>query len=218
MAETIVSQCTHYKTAIQRMMALGCDITKLDFTPPAWPAGVTWTDGDFTGGNGTNRAGNGSCALFDIRGGALNWRKLPSEPLATTSAGYTTHYAAHASNMNAISGYPYFSGFRCLTGVGTCPSSNSVASTTTNATLFLHFININSNTCGQINSILKLPAPSDGNLVIIGVYSGNNIKSVGDTVVSGNIMYSASKSTEGCAVDVYSDNNAYLYTCALSIR
>jgi len=66
-----------------------CDITALDYTPNGggWPANTTWHTGDWTGGNGTNQAGNGQCALFDPRGGGMQFKPLPGAALTSPRLG-----------------------------------------------------------------------------------------------------------------------------------
>ena len=81
MAETIITSCDDYQRAVQIVtMQNGCDPTALDWTPNGggYPTGVTtWNGGDWTYGNGTNRAGNGQCAVFDPRGGGMIYKNFP---------------------------------------------------------------------------------------------------------------------------------------------
>jgi hypothetical protein len=122
MAETVITSCDDYTRALQYMvMHNGCDETKLDWTPNGrgWPIGSTWNNADYTGGNGTNQAGNGQCAMFDPRGGNMQFKPLPAAALATPKTGaYTSGPGTQQDggvNEDAFAGYPVFRGDTCIT-------------------------------------------------------------------------------------------------------
>ena len=124
MAETLITLCDDYQRAVQWMvMNNGCEVTALDFTPPSVPAGSTWTQGDWTLGNGTNRAGNGQCALFDPRGGLMIFGRLPNAALATPTTGAYSNMNGNGGagpQVDIWAGYPIFDTSYCINGTGTC--------------------------------------------------------------------------------------------------
>ena len=225
MAGVIVNQCGAYQDAVNVMLGNGCDETMIDWTPPGFPAGITtWNQGDLTGGNGTNRAGNGQCALFDPRGGGMIFKPVPSAALAsTTTGGYTTSYSSNAAQADALAGYPVLDSFNCVNGYGVCSS----ADTNNNSPIVMSINYLNQNTCQQINNIAAKSTPV--NYQVFPVYypfsffAGGTVRpngSVegydllghgGDPTVSG-VM-------QGCGVDAYSNSsNVYDYVCIVMVR
>lgn len=150
LATALIDQCSAYKAAMDRLlMGHNCDPTRLDITPPTFPTGTTWTNGDFTSSNGTNRAGNGNCALYDPRGGTMTFTQVPSATLATPSTGlWGGGYGD--PQMDYWAGYPMLSGTHCITGVGTCNAGSS-----RRANMTLHIFPIRQDVCDEVNSILK---------------------------------------------------------------
>ncbi len=168
MAEVVINSCHAYQDALQIMLHNECEETKLDFTPMGWPDGSTaaFQNGDFTGGNGTNRAGNGRCAFFHPQGGGMFFKPLPAAALVTNPTGaYTASTASYsgeiATNIDAFAGYPDFQGDTCQYHGGSCQGAQN------NSALYLKYYYLNYSTCQQINSILKLNFdPNSTNLTL----------------------------------------------------
>jgi len=181
MAETLITSCDDYSRALQMVtMNNGCDPTAIDWTPDGgYPTGSTalWQHGDYTGGNGTNRAGNGQCALFDPRGGGMIFKPYPSTALASPKTGaYTAENGGWAGNdggvnEDAYGGYPLIFGEYCLPGLGTCP----LITTGANGTISMYVQYINYATCQQINKALNISWDPNSTTVNPGGDSGANV-------------------------------------------
>ena len=153
MAQVIVAMCDDFQRAQQKMvMENGCDETKLDFSPPGYPPGATWVQGNFTGTTGTSRSGNGQCAFFDVRGGGVLFKQIPSAALDTTLTGAFLSANDGGVNEDAYAGYPLFLTAYCINNLGVCSSS---AASTSNASILMIINYVNYSTCKEINNILQ---------------------------------------------------------------
>ena len=234
MAEVVIQSCHAYNDALQIMLHNGCDETKLDYTPNGglWPTGTTaWQHGDFTGGNGTNQAGNGQCAFHDPRGGGMIYKPLPPAALMSTPTGaYTTNFGASAATMDAYAGFPLFLGNRCITTFGLCSQTASATGATFNAALILEYPYLNYAVCKQINTLLGINIDPNATENEFGpetqsIFANYNLESIGTSMRALKIFFyggagTASQYTEGCAYDAYANTatSSYLYSCALMIR
>ncbi len=230
MAQNIVTLCDDYQRAQQRMkMENGCDENHLDWTPPAFPDGATWTNGDYTGGNGTNRAGNGQCAFFDPRGGNLIFKQVPTAALMTTLTGtYATGYTNDGgANEDVFAGYPFFIDTECVNGLGTCPLGTSSA----NAAILMIIYYLNYATCKQINNILGINVDPNSTFTaftryVYGPWGGSVLRNAGDhfNYVAGGGLSGHPGLSAGCASDFnvttggYISNLSYAYFCTVMIR
>jgi hypothetical protein len=155
MAQVIISTCEDYQRAQQRVtMENGCDPTALDFTPNlGLPAGTTLNGAglDQTGGNGTNLAGNGLCALFSPNGGKLLWKQVPAASLVSN---ISTAFGSNSDNA-AFAGYPVVYGLYCIQGQGQCYPA--VGSTNGNGALLFFLEGLTQNVCQQINNLTNAP-------------------------------------------------------------
>ncbi len=217
MAQTIVTQCRDYQTAIEVMQARNnCDIAKIDFTPNGggYPVGSTWNTADYTGGNGTNQAGNGQCAMFDPRGGGMQFKPVSKSALFTTTSGA---YGGQDANVSAFAGYPIFFMAYCITGFGTCGTAYDLPALTYKIPY------LNKAVCTQINTVLQnnMTVTSNHELVMDN-YSGtlfNNYNFYLNHACcsSGFFPYTAMP-MEGCNTDYYGGNTVYAYMCPVLIR
>ena len=223
MAESIITLCEDYQRAQQKMvMENGCDESKLDYTPnTGYPAGATWVSGDYTGGNGTNRSGNGQCAFYDVRGGGLLFKQVPKAAMATTVTGaYTVSDAT--GNVDAYAGYPYMMTTNCIAAQGTCPLG---AWTGANAAIVMFITYLNYDTCKQINNILQQNWDPKSTFISVAssyFYSAFNncpLRSAGNYVAGGGPNAHAGVS-EACAYDYNSNsqNSAFVFMCPVMIR
>lgn len=177
LAQRIITDCESYQRAVQFMVMNNfCDYKAIDFTPngSAWPTGTSpWNTGDFTRGNGTNQAGNGQCALFDPRGGGMQFASLPNTALtATTSGQYSNDLGANDTAMSAFAGYPIFYAMYCANNIGTC----TAAAGHPNATLYYQINYINYDVCTQINTILNISkTPNQNEIQANPSSSGRNL-------------------------------------------
>ena len=233
MAEVIINSGHAYVDALNLMFGNGCDVTLLDYTPDggAWPAGATYTGpSDFTGGNGTGHTGNGTCALFDTRGGGMMFKQLPAIALATPATGAYTSASDGGVNEDAYAGYPILAVQRCFAGQGTCSLTNG---NNNNSALYLVYNYVSYSVCKEINILTGSNFDPNlyydhmlqlNNTVLNGInlttngYTGTNTQVfgvIGNTGLSTTLQY-----LEGCSYDVYSNssNSAYIYTIALMIR
>ena len=225
MAESIVTSCDDYTRAVQYMvMNNGCDITALDYTPNGggWPTGTTWHTGDWTGGNGTNQAGNGQCALFDPRGGGMQFKPLPTAALASTRTGAYSTYDS-SGNMDGFAGYPWPLGGYCFLGLGVCSTANSYAN---NGALALVYNYLNYQTCKQINAITMKGIDPNSSLTWPNAYGSDifagyeGVRSIGEYVQGRGVLVGAIWYTEGCGYDEWSNNgnSSYAFICPLYVR
>lgn len=235
LAEVVISQCKSYKDALLRMMALGCDINRIDWRPnTSWPSGSTWNSGDFTGGNGTNKDGNGTCALHHVNGGGMNYQRLPSTALmsdAEISAAYSAAsingwIAGESINSIAFAGYPYFHSTTCWGGLGTCTQSIVPNG---NAHPILMFWGMNKGTCDAVNLALKNTFTADSTTFTLGsahvysFYAGGSLRGLSSYVVNSSFggMPFTSPSA-GCAKDWNSQTSgsylSYKFACVLYPR
>ena len=227
MAQTVINSCGAFQDAFNLLLSHGCDPSAIDWRPNggSYPAGVTWTGGDFTGGNGTNQAGNGQCALYDPRGGGMIFKPLPTAALASPTTGaYTGVWGSPTStNIDLLAGYPDIQGDYCISNFGTCPNAS-----TRQAALVLKYYYLSYSTCTQINSLLKNPlnvlaASGGGDQLALGDYSQSmwanyNLQSTPASVGGGGFSQTVS---EGCAQDYYSRFGSYVtfvFMCPLMIR
>lgn len=216
MAELILNNCRDFQNALQVMQAQSsCDITKMDFTPKGgWPAGTTWNTADYTGGNGTNQSGNGQCAVFDPRGGGIQFKPLPKAALvADTTVGYTTAPGATKVNMDAFAGYPLLDG------------SDSIVGGSSLGSLVLGYTYLDSNVCTQINTLLKnnfsISSASTVYTHSMGsIYNNTNVGANDPTAPQTYTGHSPNVYAEGCAADYYgyASQNIYFYICPVVIR
>jgi hypothetical protein len=231
MAEVVIQSCHAYQDAMNVVLGNGCDETKVDYTPDSgWPTGSTsvWQHGDYTGGNGTNRAGNGSCALFDPRGGGLHWQKLPAQALVPNPTGAYTQ--SSNPNVDAFAGYPILYGNTCIYNFGICQQIGVGGWFNYNGALILEYYYLNHDTCQQINKTLNTnvdPNSTSATICFTPYTNPSNLFANGGVTTNGNTAWAAgfqstSKPhvTEGCAYDSYSDNgnSAYDYYCGFMIR
>jgi hypothetical protein len=241
-AETIINTCGAYQDAENKVLGNGCDPTLLDYTPNlSLPSGTTLTGAslDQTGGNGTNQAGNGQCALFDIRGGGLIWTQVLPNGLASNLA--TAYASSDPVNYPAFAGYPVINVTNCLYQEGLC--APALATSTSNAAIILYIHGLNANVCQQINVNLNLPsaltslttlqgttAQKIGEQIAYSVFgSGHHgmIRSAGDgtgvTAVTSSSNYNAGITLQACVADYFTSpwttpGLAYVHMCALFIR
>lgn len=151
MAQVIINTCDDYQRALNLMLSNGCNEASIDWTPNGGlPAGLTMTGVslDGTGGNGTNIAGSGQCAMFDPRGGGLLWKPIP------TAAMMTNFSTVYTGDSFVLAGLPVIQGTMCLYGKGIC--GPSVASSASNGAILAFIFGISKSVCSQINSLLGL--------------------------------------------------------------
>ena len=223
LAETIIQSGHAYRDAVDVVLHNGCDITALDFTPPGWPIGSTYNSGDFTGGNGTNRAGNGTCAIFDPRGGGMIFRQLPIETLMSPIAGnYSALGTTASANSDAFAGYPFFmTGPGCIIGIGTCQSTGTYY-----VPLILSYNDLNYAVCQKIDTLLNLSwGANSTNFVLSSIsrtsYAGTNLSNSASSGYQGGYQPYTGQyvQQEGCAQDYFSNSrNAYVYSIVLYVR
>ena len=225
MAEVIINQCGTYQDAMNLMLHNGCDETRIDYTPPAWPAGVgTFIYGDLTAGNGTNRAGNGTCALFDPRGGGMIFKPLPQSAMATTTSGlFASIYGAAAPYIDAFAGYPYLASDTCIINQSGCVSGTNP---TVKSALTLMYFYLDYKVCKQINANLNISVDPNATTNSTTNYQYDIFATPypfrdpgGSPDFGGSPLTSNPNYTEGCAKDQFgSSPYAYAFTCPLMIR
>jgi hypothetical protein len=223
-AAAIIQMCVRYKDATRLLtVSRECAVNRLDFRPPNFPASATWTSGDFTGGNGSNRTGTGRCAYFHPMGGGMNYSPVPSTAMAATTTGayVSSVFGGAEVEMDAFAGYPFFMSTNCINGTGTCPLGSSSA----NAAIVVVIPYLNYATCKQINNILGISWDPKSTFIgqsssyQYGPFHGSNVRSAGEYVAGGGpVGYSGT--SEACAYDYNSNsmNSAYVYMCPLLIR
>jgi hypothetical protein len=233
MAEVAINQCGAFQDAMNLLLGNGCDPTAIDYTAPGNPSGSTWnaTNGDLTGSSGTNRAGNGTCALFDPRGGGLVWKPLPSAALVPSPSGAYSALGTMGTNVDAFAGYPILNGNYCINAAGLCTPNNN--SSTSNGAILYLIPYVNSATCAQIDKILAITFNSATASVVYNntyTYSlpgGAGVRSVGAYVTPIGFTYPglggavvSPAVTEGCALDQGSNssNSANAFLCTVLIR
>jgi hypothetical protein len=217
MAEVIIQTCDDYQRAVQMMtMRNGCDITAIDWTPSGWPPGFSSPpNADFTNGNGTNRTGNGQCALYDPRGGGMLFKPLPSSAKISNSSNLYTYSGVTQSNYDAFAGYPELSGSAHMVAYGNHQINDVI----------LTYNYIDNKVCTQVNNILKVSyssviAFSWSNIDQNSIYlRGWNVGSEDNN--NPGLLEIVGSSTaipfQGCNTDYYG-NGANTYYCALMIR
>ena len=225
MAQVVVTECDDYQRAVQYMiMDNGCDETKIDWTPPAFPIGATFTQGDFTAGNGTNRGGSGQCALYDPRGGNMIFKPIPSAAIDTSMGLATSGTNDSGVNEIAFAGLPFFLGSACIYGKGVC--APSAPSGSYNSAVVMTIMYINAATCQQINSILQInrQLSSLDNAFEVYFYSlfhGYNLTTNG-SVSTYSLNYSSQTTTtpiaEGCGPAHGYNPLIYAFSCPVMIR
>ena len=224
MAEVIINSCGAYQDAMNVLLHNGCDPQAIDWTPAGgnFPTGAgTWTNGDYTGGNGTNRAGSGLCAMYDPRGGGMIFKQLPAAALLTTLTGayVATMGASTAALIDAYAGFPWPTNTYCYKGFGTCPGTGAVT---------MSYYYLTKNVCTQINNILQNNIQSNyyvnfGYAYYQSIYNGTNVTFTGGTfgIFANASQTTNSLATEGCGQD--SDTwvqpvASYKFLCPLQIR
>jgi hypothetical protein len=224
MAEVIITSCDDYARALQMVtMQNQCDPTAIDWTPNGggWPTGSTWNTADYSVG-GTGHTGNGTCAMFDPRGGGMIFKPLPTAALATPHTGAYTAATGGGANEDAFAGYPLFSGANCIAQTGTCPLGNGVAY----ADLLLMYPYLNYNTCSAIDRALNLNFNPSTNTVnpdsdyYYSLFNNFSLRNPGQNSQTIAHIGPNAGTIQGCALDNSSNSHdsAYVYMCALMIR
>jgi hypothetical protein len=224
MAEVIINSGHAYQDSLNLMLHNGCDPTLIDWTPNGGlPTGATWSPADYTGGNGTNHSGNGSCAMFDLRGGGMMFKPLPATAIVPNPTGaYTINFSGDTASINAMAGYPLLASQRCFKGQGVCGSSGN----NNNSAIYVNYYYITYNVCYQINKIVGNnidPNSTLNNMIKLNVnlYNNQNVITNGYTGANTQIFFGGSTQLlEGCAYDGNSNNgnSAYIYTYGMMIR
>ena len=225
MAEVVVQSCQAYQDAINLVLGNGCNETMVDYSPPAYPTGSTsaWQHGDYTGGNGTNRAGNGQCALYDPRGGGLIFKPLPAAALVSNPTGA---YSQQGNvNVDAFAGWPVLYGNSCIYNFGVCQQIGTGGWFYANGALILQYYYLTHDVCQQINNIVAKAANPNSFVAEAGFtpYTNpSNLFANGGVVTNNSTAFAAGfqetaapVSMQGCAYDGYSNNgnSAYMYFC-----
>ncbi len=184
-ANQIIQYGNEVKATVKRLQLRGCSDTEISFENDV-----------VTGYENLNAPDDGSCDVFNIAGGGLNWKSPPSSSLD------------RALNSNEAFGQYFFSGRAQILDIGqNCGNENC------NELLMLVGF-LNSTQCEILNkqythdsdiiineSINQVPP--DNNDIFVGIYDFSNSPVIGDTAAS------LAKQSAGC---VKRGNSTYGYT------
>lgn len=131
-ANQLISYGQELKSAVKRLELRGCGDSKISFVTTA--VGFDYSN--------PSAPGDGSCDVFDARGGGMNWPTIPRAMLDP---------AMEAGNANF--GVPFFTGMAGVVGLG-----KDCANDTCNELLLL-VADIQKSVCEEINRKFSIPPP-----------------------------------------------------------
>lgn len=131
-ANQLISYGQELKSAVKRLELRGCGVSKISFETTA--VGYNYTN--------ASAPDDGSCDVFDARGGGMNWPAIPRAMLDP---------AMEAGNANF--GVPFFTGMAGVVGLGKDCANDSCSE------LLLLVADIQKTVCEEINRKFSLPPP-----------------------------------------------------------